>query len=274
MIDKNIANSHRVTVAIFINSHIEIFKKNLKYMDLSRYNIVVVSPFSRADLEDIIHISFDHICVPPNQDFDRNFLSLCHFAEDMDDNSWIIPLADDDIILNSQTVNGKRLSDFSEEIYISEERGSSFALFEHAEYSTNGIERHSVMRESSQFPDKDNEITKINSMISPYLISFPRFCGIAYQAKLLKIPEVSNFVGTLHAYADPMYLGVRNGFWGEFIPSPRFAYYAPQTKTWSWTNKVRIFLGIMHFASLSTFLGYDERTFSDWPHRFRFLLTP
>lgn len=274
MINENIVNTRRVTVAVFINSHVEIFKINLKYMDLSRYNVVVVSPIPRAELDDIINISFDHISVPPNQDFDRNFLSLCHFAKNMDDDSWIIPLADDDIILNSQTVNGERLSDFAEEIKFSKERGSSFALFEHAEYSTNGIERHSVMRESSQFPEKDHDITKITLMTSPYLVSFPRFCGIAYQAKLLKIPEISNFVGTLHAYAAPMYLGVMNGFWGEFIPSPRFAYYAPQKKTWSWTNKTRIFLGIMHFASLSTSLGYDERAFSDWPHRFRFLLSP
>ena len=251
-----------------------MFRKNLRYMNLSLYKIVVISPIPRDELEEILQINFDHIQVPPSQDFDRNFLSLCEFAKDMENDNWIVPLADDDIILNFQTVNGKRLSDFSEELAKSKGRGASFTLFEHAEYSTDGIERHSIMRESAQFPQRDREMVKIDSMTSSYLISLPRFCGIAYQAKLLKIPEIASYAGTLHAYAAPMYLSVMNGIWGEFIPSPRFAYYAPENKSWSWTNKGRIFLGIMHFASLSTSLGYDGTAFSDWPHRFRFLLPP
>lgn len=274
MVLENNSEIHRIKVAIFINSHTDLFKKNLRYMNLSLYDIIVVSPISYEELKEILQLNFHHIHVPPGQDFDRNFLSLCEFAKDMEDNSWIVPLADDDIILNFQTVNGERLSDFSEELRKSEKRGSRFVLFEHAEYFTDGIERHSIMRESAQFPLRDRETVRIDSMTSPYMVSFPRFCGIAYQAKLLKFPEVAHYIGTLHAYAAPMYLSVMNDLWGEFLPSPRFAYYAPENKTWSWTNKNRIFLGIMHFASLSVSLGYDGKAFSDWPHRFRFLLHP
>ncbi len=269
---ENNSEIHRIKVAIFINSHADIFKKNLRYMNLSLYDIIVVSPISYEELKEILQLNFHHIHVPPGQDFDRNFLSLCEFAKDMEDSSWIVPLADDDIILNFQTVNGERLSDFSEELRKSEKRGSRFVLFEHAEYFTDSLGKNMVMRESAQFLQRDREVIRINSMTSPYLIAFPRFCGIAYQAKLLKTLEIANFVGTLHAYAAPMYLGVMNDLWGEFIPSPRFAYYAPEDKSWSWTNRTRIYLGVMHFASLSISLGYDEKAFSGWPQRFHILL--
>lgn len=265
-------NKNKIYLAIFIKTNIEILKINLRFMDLSKYNIIVVSSLNRKDIEEFFNYKFIHISVPEDQDFDNNFLDLCKFSNNLPKDSWITILADDDIILNSQTVNGDRFSDFSEEIENCEKRGSCFTIFEHAEYSSFGIEKDSIMTESSQFTRRDRDVVSISSMNSPYLVHLPRFCGIAYQAKILSDENIRKFLGTLHAYAAPMYLSVINGLKGEFIPIPRFSYYAPQNKSWSWATNSRVYMGIMHFGSSLIFLGYDEKSISDWPRRFHVLL--
>lgn len=266
--------SEKLLVAVFINSHVDILKNNVRYMNLSAYGVIVVSPISRKSLEPIIVGDFEHIHVPFSQGFDENFIELCNYVKGIDDDTWVLPLADDDLILASMNIDGERIGDISEEIEGAANRGADFVLFEHAEYSESSTTGQFVMRESAQFLQRDREIVRIDSMVSSYLVSLPRFCGIAYKASLLKNTEIGKFSGTLHAYAAPMYLGVMNGCFGDFVPSPRFAYYAPEHKSWSWTSRGRIFLGIMHFASLLTFLGYDERAFDEWPSRFRILLPP
>lgn len=43
---ENNSEAHRITVAIFINIHVNIFKSNLIYMNTRLYDTVFVSPIS------------------------------------------------------------------------------------------------------------------------------------------------------------------------------------------------------------------------------------
>ena len=74
----------------------------------------------------------------------------------------------------------------------------------------------------------------------------PRYCGIMYRIKSLKLDSLPNFFDTLHLYAAP-YMQAAAAKEVKFVNKPLLIFNNPEKSDGAWADQEKILLGLEKF---------------------------